>query len=156
MIQICLRLENDGMTFDEQKAHFSLWSLVKSPLLIGCDISAPTQQTLSILMNQEVIAINQDSLGVQGTKITTGSVTGGQVWGGPLSNGEYAVVLFNRANVTTTITANWSDLGIKGNYKVRDLWAHQYVGCFPYYYAADVVPHGVVMVKLTPTKKHHC
>lgn len=64
-----LEVGNGGMTIDEYKVHMGLWCLVKSPLLIGCDITKLTPEIKDILMNPEVIAVNQDKLGIQGHKI---------------------------------------------------------------------------------------
>ena len=63
---LVLEIGNGGMTYDEYKTHFSLWSIAKAPLLIRCDVTKMTDETLSILKNTEVIAVNQDPLGVQG------------------------------------------------------------------------------------------
>ena len=119
------------MTYDEYVSHFSLWCLVKSPLLIGCDVTNITKETLGILTNAEVIALNQDALGVQGHKVWNNSA-GHDVWAGPLANGDVAVVLLNRANTTANITARWTDIGIKAgsNATVRDLWMKQDLGTF--------------------------
>eukprot|EP00808_Paulinella_micropora_P030624 g21985.t1 len=67
-----LEVGNGGLTHDEEVAHFSLWALVKAPLLIGCDVTRLSKDTLSILSNKDVIAINQDALGVQGHLVSTG------------------------------------------------------------------------------------
>mgnify|MGYP002387419795 FL=1 len=64
-----LEIGNGGMTDNEYVAHFSLWSISKSPLLIGCDVTNMSQRTIEILTNNEVIAVNQDKLGVQGKKV---------------------------------------------------------------------------------------
>jgi len=66
-----LEVGNGGMTYDEYKSHFSLWALMKSPLLIGCDVTNMSNQTKTILMNSEVIAISQDRLGVQGYRVAS-------------------------------------------------------------------------------------
>jgi len=277
-----LEVGNGGMTTTEYTSHFSLWALSKSPLLIGCDITNMSPATLSILTNSEVIAINQDPLGVQGHKVASlqgsgpaiatvsncvsgkdgqqwvfdsptnaiknsrldlcldvyncetgdGTVVEGfpchpgsgcqsgqnqqwirksdgtlavnldggnhcldiynfvgpnvelwgcnggvnqkwtfasdgtiqssgkcldladllEVWAGPLSQGSYAVVLFNRSTQQDKITVNWSDLGIPSskNFVVRDLWQHKDLGTFQNFFNATVASHGVVMVKMTP------
>jgi len=67
-----LEVGNGGMTYDEYRTHFSLWALAKAPLLIGCDVTKRDKETFEILMNEEVIAVNQDKLGVQGRKIAHG------------------------------------------------------------------------------------
>jgi hypothetical protein len=64
-----LEIGNGGMTDSEYRTHFSLWAITKAPLLIGCDVTKMSAATLSTLTNQEVIAVNQDSLGVQGTRV---------------------------------------------------------------------------------------
>ena len=64
-----LEVGNGGMTNIEYRSHFSLWSIMKSPLLIGCDLRTIDDETLAILTNKEVIAVNQDSLGVQGRRV---------------------------------------------------------------------------------------
>ena len=68
-MHLVLEVGNGGMTDDEYVSHFSLWSISKAPLLIGCDVSKMSAATLSILTNPEVIAVNQDPLGVQGKKV---------------------------------------------------------------------------------------
>jgi len=67
-----LEVGNGGMTYDEYRTHFSLWALSKAPLLIGCDVTKKDPQTFEILLNKEVIAIDQDRLGVQGRKVAHG------------------------------------------------------------------------------------
>ncbi|MCH98010.1 putative alpha-galactosidase/alpha-N-acetylgalactosaminidase, partial [Trifolium medium] len=71
-----LEVGNGGMTYQEYRAHFSIWALAKAPLLIGCDVRNMTAETLEILTNKEVIAINQDSLGVQGRKVQVSGIDG--------------------------------------------------------------------------------
>jgi len=76
-----LEVGNGGMTYDEYRTHFSLWALAKAPLLIGCDVRKKDPKTLEILMNKEVIAVNQDKLGIQGTKVARSGVKGSLVFG---------------------------------------------------------------------------
>ncbi len=64
-----LEVGNGGMTDAEYVTHFSLWSISKAPLLIGCDVTKMSAATLATLTNPEVIAVNQDSLGVQGKRV---------------------------------------------------------------------------------------
>lgn len=68
-----LRIGNGGMTNLEYTSYFSLWAISKAPLLIGGDVTNMSQATLDIYLNREVIAISQDSLGVQGKKVNTSS-----------------------------------------------------------------------------------
>ncbi|KAM5556848.1 hypothetical protein ABKV19_024305 [Rosa sericea] len=71
-----LEVGNGGMSYQEYRAHFSIWALMKAPLLIGCDVRNMTAETYEILSNEEVIAINQDSLGVQGRKVNVSGTDG--------------------------------------------------------------------------------
>ena len=101
-----LEVGNGGMTNDEYQAHFSLWALIKSPLLIGCDVTKMSPQTAAILTNAEVIALSQDDLGVQGHRVigNASDPTGQEVWAGPLANGDVAVILFNKATSAVNIS----------------------------------------------------
>ena len=144
-----LEVGNGGMTYEEYKVHFGLWCLSKAPLLIGCDITNMSDETLEILTNEEVIAINQDSLGVQGKKLE--SIDGKEVWGGPLSNNAFVVMLLNRGDSTTEIEANFEKIGLKdGEYIVRDLWERKDLGDFTESFKEKVKSHSGVLVKLSP------
>lgn len=144
-----LEVGNGGMSEAEYRSHFSIWALAKAPLLIGCDVRSMSQQTKNILSNSEVIAVNQDSLGVQGKKVQ--SDNGLEVWAGPLSNNRKAVVLWNRQSYQATITAHWSNIGLAGSVAVtaRDLWAHSSFAAQGQI-SASVAPHDCKMYVLTP------
>ncbi|KAL5231800.1 hypothetical protein ABZP36_030576 [Zizania latifolia] len=144
-----LEVGNGGMSDAEYLSHFSIWALAKAPLLIGCDVRSMSQQTKNILSNWEVIAVNQDRLGVQGKKVQ--SDNGLEVWAGPLSNNRKAVVLWNRQSYQATITAHWSNLGLAASIAVtvRDLWAHSSLAAQGQI-SALVAPHDCKMYVLTP------
>jgi alpha-galactosidase len=141
-----LEIGNGGMTDDEYKTHMSLWCILAAPLLAGNDIRDMKQNVVDILMNKEVIAVDQDKLGKQGIRVSKDGTA--EVWAKPLADGGYAVGLFNRGGDTAKVSAKWSDLGIKGSHKVRDLWKHQDLGKVADEYAANVPSHGVVMVRI--------
>ncbi|GAB2270242.1 Alpha-galactosidase 3 [Dionaea muscipula] len=125
-----LEVGNGGMSYHEYRAHFSIWALMKAPLLIGCDVRNLSAETMEILSNNEVIAINQDPLGVQGRKVYVSGTDGcQQVWAGPLSGNRLAVALWNRCSTATSITALWNVLGLQSSIPVniRDLWQHKEV-----------------------------
>lgn len=152
-----LEVGNGGMSDDEYRAHFSLWAVMAAPLMAGNDLRELTgpgeraQATREILTNREVVAVDQDPLGVQG-RLVQNFPPELQVWSRPLADGSRAVVLLNRASVPTTITTNFDRLGIRADSaRVRDLWAHEDRGTFQRRYEAMVPSHGVVMVKVTPT-----
>ena len=144
-----LEVGNGGMTDDEYRAHFSLWAVMAAPLMAGNDVRSMPAATRDILLNKEVVAVDQDSLGVQGMLVQE-PAPDLQVWSKPLSDGSRAVVLFNRSTLQTVITASWRALGIRGPARVRDLWTHADLGTFPARFMAPVPAHGVVMVRITP------
>ncbi|GAB2223300.1 hypothetical protein Droror1_Dr00017440, partial [Drosera rotundifolia] len=119
-----LEVGNGGMTDDQYTVHFSIWAISKAPLIIGCDVCKITSETLAIIGNEEVIAVNQDPLGVQAKKVRNYGEK--DVWAGPLSNNKVVILLVNRKDYNSTMTAYWSDIGIPTN-KIayaRDLWLH--------------------------------
>lgn len=151
-----LEVGNGGMKTHEYVAHFTLWALIKSPLLIGCDVTNMSTDTYTILTNRELIAWNQDPLGVQGRKVArvfaSPQAEPQEVWAGPLVNGAHAVVLFNRDTKNATVKAFWKDIGVPNGKKMkaRDVWLHKELGVFQDVFAAQVAAHSVVAVTLTP------
>ncbi len=151
-----LEVGNGGMTPTEYRSHFSLWAMMAAPLIAGNDVRAmmdsthPAAATREILLNKEVIAVDQDSLGVQGT-IVQASPSELQVWVKPLADGSRAVLLFNRASVSSSITADWGRVGLRTKKaRVRDLWAHTDSTVVENRYSATVPSHGVVMLRVWP------
>ncbi|CAA2974131.1 alpha-galactosidase 3-like [Olea europaea subsp. europaea] len=154
-----LEVGNGGMTYQEYRAHFSIWALMKSPLLIGCDVRNMSAETFEILSNEEVIAVNQDHLGVQGRKIFAYGPDGCyQIWAGPLSGQRLVVALWNRCSKTATITAKWPSLGLESSISVsvRDLWKHEFVSQnSKSSFSARVDAHACEMYIFTPTMETH-
>jgi alpha-galactosidase len=151
-----LEVGNGGMTDTEYRSHFSLWAMMAAPLIAGNDVRRMTDTTSQartirdILLNTDVIAVNQDSLGVQG-KIVQASPVELQVWTKPLADGSHAVLFFNRAAVPSTIRFNLSDLGHHARRsRVRDLWTHRDSVVTGDEYTAAVASHGVAMVRVWP------
>ncbi|CAO2820740.1 unnamed protein product [Amaranthus hypochondriacus] len=149
-----LEVGNGGMTYHEYRAHFSIWALMKAPLLIGCDVRNMTPETKEILSNTEVIGVNQDPLGVQGRKVhASGPDDCRQVWAGPLSGNRLVVALWNRCSSATVITAEWNVLGLQSSVHVsiRDLWQHEVVvGDAVSSYGVRVESHDCAMYIFTP------
>jgi alpha-galactosidase len=147
-----LEVGNGGMTDVEYRAHFSLWAMMAAPLIAGNDLRTMSQATKDILMNSEVIAIDQDPAGKQGTRVRAEG--GLEVWAKPLKQkGAVAVVLFNRNEAAADIRFKWSDVGLgAGKAKVRDVWAHAYRGSSVNGFTSSVPAHGVVMVKVVSGK----
>ncbi|CAI5533192.1 unnamed protein product [Closterium sp. Naga37s-1] len=112
------------MRHSEYRVHFSLWAIMKAPLLIGCDLSVVSNRTLAILGNEEIIALNQDPLGVQARKVQVSEDALMEVWSGPLSEGRQVVALVNRSPISLKITARWKAMGLNPVQPMhaRDLW----------------------------------
>lgn len=149
------------LTPDEQYSHVSLFCLLSAPLLIGCPIEQLDAFTLNLLTNDEVIAIDQDPLGKPARLITTEN--GVQIWLKSLSDGSYALGLFNVGDFGQTpesyfrwgnetpvsFNLNFNQLGLKGAFKLRDLWRQKELGTFNGNFQTSIPHHGVVLLKLS-------
>jgi alpha-galactosidase len=142
-----LEVGNGGMTDTEYRSHFSLWSIMAAPLLIGADIRNASTATLAILENADVIAIDQDSKGVQGKRIKSSG--GLDVVVKPLADGDKAVALFNRNGSAKTISTSLSAIGLgAGTYDLKDLWTKSNrttTGAI----SASVPAHGTVIYRVS-------
>ncbi|KAL8552325.1 hypothetical protein ACS0TY_001137 [Phlomoides rotata] len=149
-----LEVGNGGMTYEEYQAHFSIWALMKAPLLVGCDVRNMTAETYEILTNEEAIAVNQDPLGVQGRKVDTQGPDGCyQIWAGPLTGQRFVVALWNRCSERATITAKWDTIGLESStsYSVKDLWKHDYVSLNSMTsFSAEIESHACKMYIFAP------
>jgi len=137
-----------SLTQNAQYTHMSLWCILCSPLLIGCDLTAVDDFTLSLLTNDEVLETNQDELGAQAEIVLAGPRA--EVWAKPMSDGSYVLALVNTVRKTTTVTADLAALGLEGKWRVRDLWRQRDVGVFGAVYSADVPPLATQLVRLFP------
>lgn len=119
-----LEVGNGGMTDTEYRSHFSLWSIMAAPLLIGTDLRTIKPDALQILLNKDVIAVDQDPLGVQGRQVR--DADGIHVIVKPLKDGSRAVVVFNENDAARPVAVAASEIGLKPDmqYELRDLWAH--------------------------------
>lgn len=141
-----LEVGNGKMNDEEYRTHMSLWAILAAPLLAGNDLSSMTPETEVILMNKEVIAVDQDSLGKQGDRVyTEGPI---EVWSRPLAGGALAVGVFNRHPGPLTAHVNFTKLGFKGNVQARDLWQHKDLGALPAKYDVEISAHGVLMLRV--------
>ncbi|WP_240970195.1 NPCBM/NEW2 domain-containing protein [Actinacidiphila epipremni] len=143
-----LEVGNGGMTDTEYRTHFSLWSMMNAPLLIGTDLRKATPQTMDILLNKDVIALDQDPLGKQATVLSSSG--GAQVVVKQLANGDRAVALYNESDQPQHIATTAKAVGLPASalgYRVRDLWQHrdyQSAGTL----AATVPAHGTVLLRV--------
>jgi alpha-galactosidase len=143
-----LEVGNGGLNQAENRAHFSFWCLLAAPLMAGNDLQGMKPEIKEILTNPEVIAVDQDPLGMQGRKVWDNGPQ--EVWFKPLSDGSKAVILFNRGNETGPITVRWEDIALfpGGSATVRDLWAKKDLGAFTGKFETKVGPHDVAMLRI--------
>jgi alpha-galactosidase len=144
-----LEVGNTGLNLAENRAHFSLWSLFAAPLMAGNDLESMKPEIKEILTNPEVVAVNQDPLGMQGRKVWDDGPR--EVWMKPLADGSKAVILFNRGTEEGVLSFRFEDVGLfpGGSAVVRDLWAKKDLGAFTGRFETKVGPHDVAMLKLT-------
>lgn len=145
-----LEVGNGGLSDTEARAHFSLWAIMAAPLIAGNDVTRMSEATRRILLNEEVIAVDQDALGRQGRRVRDDGDQ--EVWSKPLADGSRAVLLLNRGAAPAQIAVNWPEIGYPAGVSaaVRDLWAHRSLGRPKRRYAAEVPAHGTVMLRITP------
>jgi alpha-galactosidase len=149
----------NGMTVAEDRAHFSLWAMLAAPLIAGNDLRNMTKETIEILTNNEVIAVDQDSLGIQGLRYNS-NLNGVEIWVKPLSKGDWAVCFLNRLEKATKINFDWfvQEIGDdfskrtlntnETTYQIRDLWAKKFIGDTKKKLVAEIGSHDVLMVRL--------
>ena len=140
-----LEVGNGGMNEDEYKTHMSLWCILAAPLLAGNDLGKMTPQTVAILTNPEVIAVDQDRLGTQGRRVWQEGPL--EIWMKPLADGSRSIGLFNRGNGPGKVGVRFRDIGLGDSAGLRDLWTHKDLGTFKESYTAQIPEHGVVMIK---------
>lgn len=174
-----LEVGNGDLTLGENRAHFTLWCLAKAPLLLGNDLTNIPPEIFDIITNKEVIAWNQDPLGVQGymrwtsaaavaavaasntmnddplmsTLLDGDAANATEIWAGDLAGGDVALVLLNRSPETKSIYCYFQDIGITGAVpvRVRDVWKHEdWKDVQRQSLTATVPSHDVVALRLTP------
>ncbi|HEY4115075.1 MAG TPA: glycoside hydrolase family 27 protein [Rhizomicrobium sp.] len=145
-----LEVGNGGMSDDKYRAHFSLWAILAAPLIAGNDLPHMDEATRAILTNRQVIAVDQDALGQEGTRVAKDGDA--EVWARPLANGGRAAVLLNRGTAPRAITVTWPQLNLAAGQtmRVRDLWRGEDVRTVADSYSATVEPRAIVMVRLDP------
>jgi len=144
-----LEVGNGGMTLGEYRAHFGLWCLLAAPLMAGNDLRAMPEEVRAILTSAELVAVDQDPLGVQGDLVRADDGT--EIWSRPLADGSVAVGLFDRATEPREIAVRWTDVGWDhgDRVKVRDLWERADAGVRQEGHALMVPPHGASFLRLT-------
>jgi alpha-galactosidase len=138
-----------GMTAAEARTQLSMWTIVAAPLILGSDPRVLSASTVKMLANPQVIAVDQDPLGIQGKPIERQGFR--QIWSKPLLGGARAVALLNRGGDRLRITTSATKAGVPhaGAYTLQDLWAHTAkttTGAI----TARVAPHSVALYRVTP------
>lgn len=150
-----LEVGNDIFTIPEEQTHFSLWAILKSPLVIGGalkdDLTSINKDSLAILSNKDVIGFNQDSLGKSADLKRRWSEEEYEVWSGPLSNGRTVAALINWADESRELTLSFPDIGIQFAGQVKDIWADTVVKDVKTSYTSTVPSHGVMLLELEDT-----
>jgi len=139
------------LTPGEQYTHISLWSLLSAPLLIGCDLSQLDAFTLNLLTNDDVIAVNQDPLGKQATRVKSNESY--EIWIKDLEDGNKALGLFNLTEKPLNVPVNLKDINLKGRWNMRDLWRQTELGAVERHFEMNVLPHGANLIKIAKSEK---
>ena len=142
-----LEVGNGGMNADEYRTHMSLWAILAAPLLAGNDLSTMTPETIALLTNRDVIAVDQDPAGKEGDRVTAEGPL--EVWARPLADGSKAVGIFNRHQLPLTAHVDLRTLGFSHGAKARDLWSHKDLGKIDSLYTVQIPAHGVVFLRVS-------
>jgi alpha-galactosidase len=145
-----LEIGNGGMNDDQYRTHMSLWCLMAAPLIAGNDLTQMASDILEILANPEMIAVDQDTLGVQGRRVW--QLGPEEIWTKPLADGSTAVGVFNRVQGAVWIALPFHAIGVTGQVAARDLWKHKDLGLIQDGYKVQVATYGATVLKLTPKK----
>jgi alpha-galactosidase len=145
-----LEIGNGDMTEDERKTHMSLWVILAAPLMAGNDLTRMSDSDKRILMNREVIAIDQDPLGAEGSRLyQSGDI---DVWTKPLSGGRVAVGMFNRGSRPRQVTVYLGEIGFGHGAQVRDVWQGKDRGSYSSRFTDTVPWHGVSLLILSKSR----
>jgi alpha-galactosidase len=147
-----LEIGNGGMTDAQSRAQFSLWAILAAPLIAGNDLRRMSAATRAILTNREVIAVDQDPLGIEGHRAWKDGDA--EIWVKPLQGGSEAVVLLNRGEQPLRIRLDWSQLGLPSYLplEIRDLWQHRDLAVARRSLSLLVPPTAVRMLRETPAR----
>ncbi|WP_373056531.1 glycoside hydrolase family 27 protein [Zunongwangia sp. H14] len=152
----------NGMSLNEDRAHFTMWSMLAAPLIAGNDLSNMREETIAILTNEKMIAINQDSLGVQAFKYN--DEEGLETWFKPLSNGDWAVTFLNRADEARDVEFDWKEHQIEDpdfdysvdfsntTFEMENVWKDQKLKNTNRTLKVKVPSHDVLTLRLSPKK----
>ena len=152
----------NGMTVNEDRAHFTMWCMLASPLILGNDIRNMSKETSDILLNKEVIALDQDKLGIEALKQS--AEDGLEFWFKPLENGDWAFVIFNRNTEAKDYTINWNKFNLTDNvsnrtlnfdqttFNLRNLWTKKIDGNTKKIKKVTIPGHDVIAYRMSEKK----
>jgi alpha-galactosidase len=142
-----------GLSGAESRAQFTMWAIVAAPLVIGADVRTLSDHAASMLSNPEVLAIDQDPLGVQGTRIKRDQ--DGEVWLKPLAGEDRAIALLNRGPTPLRVTVDAAEIGLPpdGAFHARDLWNHTATDAAGSI-AAELPAHAAALYRISPGAAH--
>ncbi|XXY51844.1 NPCBM/NEW2 domain-containing protein [Sorangium sp. So ce269] len=145
-----LEIGNGGMSLTEYRTHMGMWAMMAAPLIIGTDLRTATEETLAILSNKDIIAIDQDPLGKQATIVA--EQDGLMVLARPLSDGTQAIALYNSTDSLAMISVPATDAGLDdaGAYRLDDVWTGKSTHSKEVI-AAGVPAHGTLVYRISPT-----
>jgi alpha-galactosidase len=142
-----LEVGNGGMNSEEYRTHMALWAILAAPLLAGNDLSKMTPETVAILTNRDVVAVDQDKLGQQGDRVyAEGPI---EVWSRTLADGSKAVGVFNRAPSPIVAHVDFRKMGIAKVSKARDLWLGKDLGALEATMTPLIPAHGVLLLRVS-------
>jgi alpha-galactosidase len=153
----------NGMTYNEDKSHFSLWCMLAAPLAAGNDLRKMSPQTREILTNKEMIAVDQDERGISAFRMSLEDSL--ELWVKPLKNNEVALCFFNRTSGSKKLKMDWKELNISDSqsgleihfdnqfFSMRDLWLKKDIGKTDKKFEREIASHEVIVLKLVPATK---
>jgi len=149
----------NGLTDAENKTHFSIWCMLAAPLIAGNDLRKMSDQTKMVLTNKDIVAVDQDSLGVGALKYSDKDSM--QIWFKPLKNDDWAVCFLNRSSQPKQVEFNWQNEMVNDplskkmldakttTYKMKDLWMKKDIGDTKKSLKTNIAPHDVLMLRLS-------
>lgn len=142
------QISGGGLSFLEYQTHMSIWCMACSPLMIGCDIRSLDSETAALLANREVLAVNQDPLGLPARRVKQSGPC--EVWKKPLADGSTAVALLNRGSSGADLTLKAGEIGLLDGPKLaRDLWKQEDAADFTTSLTRRVQPHETILLKIS-------
>ncbi|MBV8500268.1 MAG: glycoside hydrolase family 27 protein [Paucibacter sp.] len=143
-----LEVGNGGMKPEEYRTHMALWALLSAPLLAGNDLRQMSPETVALLTNRDLIAIDQDPAGHQGDRVAAEGTL--EVWAKDMADGSKIVALFNRSDIYNEIGVDFRKLGYAKPVKAIDVWSHKDLGRLPLDTRMLIQGHDVILLRVKP------